>query len=73
LLTPQELNAKFPSTRANLYTVGGFSGHGMMHAPAAGRANAELMLNGSFQTIDLAKFGYERVQKNEPCPESGIL
>jgi len=59
--------------RANLYTVAGFSGHGMMHAPAAGRAIAELMVRGSFQTIDLTEFGYERVERNEPRPEAGIL
>jgi glycine/D-amino acid oxidase-like deaminating enzyme len=58
---------------ANLYTVAGFSGHGMMHAPAAGRAIAELILEGAFRTIDLARFGYERVERNEPYAESGIL
>ena len=31
------------------------------------------MLKGSFQTIDLTKFGYDRVERNEPCPELGIL
>jgi len=64
---------RWNSGRANLYTVAGFSGHGMMHAPAAGRAIAELMLEGRFESIDLAAFGYERVEKNEPCPEAGIL
>jgi glycine/D-amino acid oxidase-like deaminating enzyme len=59
--------------RANLYTVAGFSGHGMMHAPAAGRAIAELITTGSFQTIDLTRFGYARVAANAPCPEIGIL
>jgi FAD-dependent oxidoreductase domain-containing protein 1 len=44
----------------------------MMHAPAAGRAIAELIVTGRFQTIDLSKFGYERVESNEPCPETGI-
>ena len=58
---------------ANLYTVAGFSGHGMMHAPAAGRAIAELMLEGAFRTIDLTRFGYERVERNEPYAEIGIL
>ena len=57
----------------NLHTVAGFSGHGMMHAPAAGRAIAELLLKGSFQTIDLTRFGYERVETNEPCAETGIV
>jgi len=64
---------RWNSGRANLYTVAGFSGHGMMHAPAAGRAIAELMIHGSFQTIDLTKFGYERVERNEAVPETGIL
>jgi glycine/D-amino acid oxidase-like deaminating enzyme len=58
---------------ANLYTVAGFSGHGMMHAPAAGRAIAELIVTGAFQTVDLGAFGYERVERNEPRPETGIL
>jgi glycine/D-amino acid oxidase-like deaminating enzyme len=58
---------------ANLYTVAGFSGHGMMHAPAAGRAIAELVTTGSFQTIDLTRFGYARVEANAPCPELGII
>jgi glycine/D-amino acid oxidase-like deaminating enzyme len=64
---------RWSSGRANLYTVAGFSGHGMMHAPAAGRAIAELLSTGSFQTIDLTRLGYERVERNEPYPESGIL
>jgi glycine/D-amino acid oxidase-like deaminating enzyme len=59
--------------RANLYTVAGFSGHGMMHAPAAGRAMAELILTGSFQTLDLARLGYERVEANAPYAEVGIV
>lgn len=57
----------------NLYTVAGFSGHGMMHAPAAGRAIAELIVHGRFQTIDLTRFGYERIEQNTPYEEQGIL
>ncbi|MDP9651227.1 NAD(P)/FAD-dependent oxidoreductase [Paraburkholderia caledonica] len=57
----------------NLYTVAGFSGHGMMHSPAAGRGIAELVVDGSFQTIDLTQLGYERVEANEPYREVGIL
>ena len=58
---------------ANLYTVAGFSGHGMMHAPAAGRAIAELIAFGRYETIDLTRLGYERVEANAPYREAGIL
>ncbi|RJF96052.1 NAD(P)/FAD-dependent oxidoreductase [Noviherbaspirillum saxi] len=57
----------------NFYVVSGFSGHGMMHAPAAGRGVAELINKGRFETIDLSRLGYERVLKHEPYPERGIL
>ena len=57
----------------NLYTVAGFSGHGMMHAPAAGRAIAELVVHGKYQSLDLGRFGYERVEANAPYAEEGIL
>lgn len=58
---------------ANLYTVAGFSGHGMMHAPAAGRGIAELIVSGRFQTIDLSRLGYERIEAGMPYAEEGIL
>ena len=58
---------------ANLYTAAGFSGHGMMHAPGAGRGIAELIVKGAYETIDLARLGYERVERNEPYRETGIL
>jgi FAD-dependent oxidoreductase domain-containing protein 1 len=57
----------------NFYVVSGFSGHGMMHAPAAGRAIAELIARGSFQTLDLSRLGYERIIRGEPYAEVGIL
>jgi FAD-dependent oxidoreductase domain-containing protein 1 len=57
----------------NLYTVAGFSGHGMMHAPAAGRAIAELIAHGEFRSIDLSRLGYKRVEANAPYREQGIL
>jgi FAD-dependent oxidoreductase domain-containing protein 1 len=56
----------------NFYVVGGFSGHGMMHAPAAGRGIAELIITGTFQSIDLGRLGYRRVARGEPYPEEGI-
>lgn len=57
----------------NFYVVSGFSGHGMMHAPAAGRGIAELITAGRFETIDLERFGYQRVENHAPYRERGIL
>jgi FAD-dependent oxidoreductase domain-containing protein 1 len=44
-----------------------------MHAPAAARAIAELITTGRFQTIDLTRLGYERVERNTPYAEQGII
>jgi FAD-dependent oxidoreductase domain-containing protein 1 len=57
----------------NFYVVAGFSGHGMMHAPAAGRGIAELITQGHFDTIDLSNLSYRRVENNAPYRERGIL
>ena len=58
---------------ANLFTVAGFSGHGMMHAPAAGRGIAELIVRGRYETIDLTRLGYSRITDEAPYAEKGIL
>jgi glycine/D-amino acid oxidase-like deaminating enzyme len=63
----------WPGEIDNFYVVSGFSGHGMMHAPAAGRAIAELIVTGGFRTLDLSRLGYERIIRGEPYPEVGIL
>ena len=63
----------WPDRHPNVYVVAGFSGHGLMHAPAAGRGIAELILHGGFRSIDLTRLGYDRVLQNEPYAELGIL
>lgn len=57
---------------SNLLVACGFSGHGLQQAPGVGRAVAELLLTGGFQSIDLSELGYERIQRQEPCFERGI-
>lgn len=57
----------------NVHVVAGFSGHGLMHAPAAGRGIAELIVHGGFRSIDLTRLGYERVLRSAPYAEAGIL
>jgi glycine/D-amino acid oxidase-like deaminating enzyme len=56
---------------ANFYVALGFSGHGLQHAPATGRAMSELLLDGGYRTIDLARFSYQRIVDDRPLRETG--
>lgn len=63
----------WPGTLENFHVACGFSGHGLMHAPAVGRALSELIVKGRFETIDLARMGYQRVVEGAPYRERGII
>jgi FAD-dependent oxidoreductase domain-containing protein 1 len=54
----------------NLLFATGFSGHGLMHAPATGRAIAELVTAGRYTTIDLSPFGWQRIRDQRPLVET---
>jgi glycine/D-amino acid oxidase-like deaminating enzyme len=58
---------------ANFYFANGFSGHGAQQAAAAGRAIAELILHGGFQTLDLTRLGYARIATGEPLLERNVI
>jgi FAD-dependent oxidoreductase domain-containing protein 1 len=63
----------WPGKLDNFYVACGFSGHGLMHAPAVGRALAELITKGRYETLDLARMGYQRVLDKVPYAETGII
>jgi FAD-dependent oxidoreductase domain-containing protein 1 len=57
----------------NLFLANGFSGHGLQHSPAVGRALSELILDGAYQTLDLSRFSYERFADGELCLERNVV
>lgn len=58
---------------AGLYFAVGFSGHGVMHSPAAGRALAEIVLDGRAGFLDVAPLGLERFARNELLHETAFI
>jgi FAD-dependent oxidoreductase domain-containing protein 1 len=57
----------------NFYFATGFSGHGLQQSPAAGRATAELIAYGAYRSIDLGRFGFERVLARAPIVELNVV
>ena len=57
----------------NFYCIAGFSGHGMQHAPGAGLALAEWILNGAPQTIDVRPLGHDRIIRGAPLRELNVI
>ena len=57
----------------NYLIAAGFSGHGMQHAPAAGRGIAELMLRNSYHSLDLSPLSPERLLAGLPISEGIII
>ncbi|NWS77536.1 FXRD1 protein, partial [Crotophaga sulcirostris] len=57
----------------NLFVAAGFSGHGLQHAPAAGLAVAELVLRGRYESLDLRRLGWQRLEEGERLDEGGVV
>lgn len=54
----------------NLIWCTGFGGNAVIMAPAVGRAIMEFVLNSKFLTIDLRRFGWERLINQQPLKEA---
>lgn len=56
-----------------LYFANGFSGHGVMHSPATGRALAEIILDGKASFLDVSCLSIERFANGEMLHETAFI
>jgi len=57
----------------NFLFANGFSGHGLQQAPAVGKAIAELLVHGSYRTVDCSAFGYQRIAEGRAFRELNVI
>ena len=57
----------------NFFSINGFSGHGLQQSPAMGRGTAEIMVHGKYQTLDMAKFHFDRIPAGRKIIEKAII
>ena len=55
------------------FLANGFSGHGIMNSPAAGRAVAELLLQGRSTSVDVAALSLDRFARGQAIHETMVL
>jgi sarcosine oxidase subunit beta len=55
------------------FCANGFSGHGVMHAPATGKILADLILRGSTGLIDARLLDYARFAEGREIHETAVL
>jgi sarcosine oxidase subunit beta len=55
------------------YLANGFSGHGVMHAPATGKILADLILRGKTDLVDAALLNLQRYAEGKAIEETAVL
>jgi len=55
------------------FLANGFSGHGVMHAPATGKILADLVLRGATEVVDVSLLGLNRFAEGKLIEETAVL
>jgi sarcosine oxidase subunit beta len=55
------------------FLANGFSGHGVMHAPATGKIIADLILHGRTEVADVHKLRLSRFAEGDSIHETALL
>ena len=56
-----------------LFLANGFSGHGVMHAPATGKILTDLILQGKTDLVDASSLGLSRFAQGRMIEETAVL
>ena len=55
------------------FLANGFSGHGVMHAPATGKILSDLILTGKTDLVDASLLGLARFAEGRMIEETAVL
>lgn len=73
-MTPDAMPIIGPSREVEgLFIVAGFSGHGFQHSPAAGRALAEMIVNGEARDFNKTPFSFDRFSRGSHECEANVV
>jgi len=62
-----------PTSTEGFWVVGGFSGHGFMHGPIAGKLMAEFLTLGHAVTVDVSQLDLGRFAEGRLAPEYNVV
>lgn len=71
--TPDHHGIIGPAGPGGLFFACGFSGHGVMHSPATGRAISEMILDGSCGFMDVSMLELDRFESGRLLEESSFI
>jgi sarcosine oxidase subunit beta len=55
------------------FVVAGFSGHGFMHGPVAGKLMTECVLDGGFATVEVSMLDLARFEEGRLIKEYNVV
>ena len=62
-----------PTSVDGFWVVGGFSGHGFMHGPVAGKLMSEFILEGHASSVDVSMLDLARFEEGRPLQEFSVI
>ena len=72
-MSPDAMPIIGPTQIEGLYVIGGFSGHGFQHSPAAGRILAEIIAFGKAENFDSSSFSLFRFSGGSKDFEANVV